>query len=210
MARQEPQRLRRVVLERLMRYYRWLSEPKRQLKTVTSAQIAEALDIDPTQVRKDFGAIGLLALGSAGAFVAGDDTLVEALIQGARNYIYTTAMPPAVACAALAAVRLLDEEAWRRDHLDRLVARFRDGAAALDLPLLPSTSPIQPLLVGDAARAMALSDTLRRRGLLVGAIRPPTVPRGTSRLRITLTAAHDEQQVDTLLQALQDGRAQMP
>lgn len=179
------------------------------IRGATGAGSVEAAGLGMEEVPVLMGTLGK-ALGSAGAFVAGDDTLVEGLIQGARNYIYTTAMPPAVACAALAAVRLLDEEAWRRDHLDRLVARFRAGAEAFDLPLLPSTGPIQPLLVGDAARAMALSDALRQRGLLVGAIRPPTVPRGTSRLRITLTAAHDEQQVDTLLQALRDARVQAP
>jgi 8-amino-7-oxononanoate synthase len=179
------------------------------IRGATGAGSVEAAGLGMEEVPVLMGTLGK-ALGSAGAFVAGDDTLVEGLIQGARNYIYTTAMPPAVACAALAAVRLLDEEAWRRDHLDRLVARFRAGAEAFDLPLLRSTGPIQPLLVGDAARAMALSDALRQRGLLVGAIRPPTVPRGTSRLRITLTAAHDEQQVDTLLQALRDARVQAP
>ncbi len=148
------------------------------------------------------------ALGAAGAFVAGDETLGEARIQGARNYIYTTAMPPAVACAGLAAVQLLGEEAWRREHLANLMDRFRAGAAALELPLMASDSPIQPLLVGDAGRALAVSEALRDRDLLVGAIRPPTVPAGTSRLRITLSAAHSEEQVDRLLQALQDAWAQ--
>ena len=144
------------------------------------------------------------ALGTAGAFVAGDEILVESLIQGARNYIYTTAAPPAVASAALAALGLLSEEPWRRDHLRALVTRFRTGAEALGLPLMPSASAIQPLLVGEADRALTLSESLRGRGLLIGAIRPPTVPRGTSRLRITLSAAHTEQDVDQLLQALQD------
>ncbi len=139
------------------------------------------------------------ALGVAGAFVAGDELLIESLIQSARNYIYTTAIPPAVAAAALASVRLLDEEAWRRDRLAELIARFRRGAQQLDLPLMASDSAIQPLLVGDAGRAMDLSASLRDRGLLIGAIRPPTVPQGTSRLRITLSATHTEQQIDTLL-----------
>lgn len=142
------------------------------------------------------------ALGTAGAFVAGSDLLVEGLIQQARNYIYTTAMPPAVAAAGLAALRLLSVESWRREHLAGLIRRFRQGAAQLDLPLMESDSAIQPLLVGDAARALALSGQLRQQGLLIGAIRPPTVPAGTSRLRITLSAAHSEQQIDRLLDAL--------
>ncbi|MDX1733685.1 MAG: 8-amino-7-oxononanoate synthase, partial [Halioglobus sp.] len=144
------------------------------------------------------------ALGTAGAFVAGSELLVEALIQQARNYIYTTAIPPAVAAATLESLALLREEAWRRDHLRELIARFRRGAAQLDLPLMPSASAIQPLLVGAADAAVALSERLAERGVLIGAIRPPTVPEGTARLRITLSAAHSERQVDTLLQHLAD------
>jgi 8-amino-7-oxononanoate synthase len=146
------------------------------------------------------------ALGSAGAFVAGDELLIEGLIQQARNYIYTTAIPPAVAAAALSALHLLREEPWRREHLQRLITRFRLGAAELGLALMPSQSAIQPLLCGEAARAVELSHQLRERGLLIGAIRPPTVPAGTSRLRITLSAGHSEQQVDNLLEEL--GRCQ--
>jgi 8-amino-7-oxononanoate synthase len=142
------------------------------------------------------------ALGTAGAFVAGDELLIEGLIQQARNYIYTTALPPAVAAASLVSLSLLREEAWRREHLAALISRFRDGAQQLALPLMPSQSAIQPLLVGDAARALALSARLREQGLLIGAIRPPTVPAGTSRLRITLSAAHTQQQVDRLLEQL--------
>ncbi|AQA17215.1 8-amino-7-oxononanoate synthase [Halioglobus japonicus] len=144
------------------------------------------------------------ALGCAGAFVAGDELLIESLIQGARNYIYTTAMPPAVAAAGLAAVRLLATEAWRREHLQQLIGRFRAGAEALGLPLMDSDSAIQPLQIGDAGRAMAFSAALRQAGFLVGAIRPPTVPAGTSRLRITLTAAHTDAEVDALLSVLAD------
>ena len=142
------------------------------------------------------------ALGTAGAFVAGSEYLIEGLIQQARNYIYTTALPPAVAAASLVSLTLLREEAWRREHLAGLINRFRDGAQQLALPLMPSRSAIQPLLVGDAARALALSARLREQGLLIGAIRPPTVPAGTSRLRITLSAAHTPQQVDRLLEQL--------
>ena len=142
------------------------------------------------------------AFGTAGAFVAGSEELIETLIQFARPYIYTTSQPPAVACATLRSLQLLQEEGWRRERLRQLLARFREGAAALGLPLMDSQTPIQPLLVGDSGRALRVSARLRERGLLVGAIRPPTVPAGTARLRITLTAAHDAAQVDRLLDAL--------
>jgi 8-amino-7-oxononanoate synthase len=142
------------------------------------------------------------ALGTAGAFVAGSELLIESLIQHSRNYIYTTALPPAVAAASLEALILVQEEDWRRQHLAELIQRFRRGAAQLDLPVMASSSAIQPLLVGDADRAVALSERLRVQGLLIGAIRPPTVPAGTSRLRITLSAAHSAEQVDRLLEQL--------
>jgi 8-amino-7-oxononanoate synthase len=142
------------------------------------------------------------ALGTGGAFVAGDDYLIEGLIQQARNYIYTTALAPALAAATLTSLAILREEAWRRNHLVTLIQRFRDGANQLGLPLMASNSAIQPLKVGDATQATAMSQTLRERGLLIGAIRPPTVPSGTSRLRITLSAAHSPQQVDRLMEEL--------
>jgi len=142
------------------------------------------------------------ALGTGGAFVAGDDYLIEGLIQQSRNYIYTTALAPALAAATLTSLAILREEAWRRDHLVSLIQRFRDGANQLGLPLMASNSAIQPLRVGDATQATAMSQTLRERGLLISAIRPPTVPPGTSRLRITLSAAHSPQQVDRLLEEL--------
>jgi len=142
------------------------------------------------------------ALGTGGAFVAGSETLIEALIQQARNYIYTTAISPAVAAATLTSLALLREESWRREHLAALIARFRQGAAQLQLPLMDSQSAIQPLLVGDAGTALRMSQALRDRGLLIGAIRPPTVAEGTSRLRVTLSAAHSEEQVDRLLEEL--------
>ena len=142
------------------------------------------------------------ALGTAGAFVAGSELLIESLIQQSRNYIYTTALPPAVASASLEALFLLGEEPWRREHLAQLIARFRSGAEQLGLPLMMSSSAIQPLRVGGAARAVDLSRRLGAAGFLIGAIRPPTVPAGTSRLRITLSAAHSEEQVDQLLEQL--------
>ncbi len=142
------------------------------------------------------------AIGGFGAFVAGSEALIETLIQFARPYIYTTAMPPAVAAANLAALGLLESEAWRRDTLQRNIQRFRRGAAQLSLPIMPSSTAIQPLQIGSDEQALAMSRALEARGILVSAIRPPTVPEGTSRLRITLSAAHSEAQIDQLLDAL--------
>ena len=161
----------------------------------------EGADLDADAVPVLMATLGK-ALGTAGAFVAGSELLIEGLIQQSRNYIYTTALPPAVAAASLASLGLLQEESWRREHLRALIARFRDGAQALELPLMDSCSAIQPLLVGAAGKAVALSRRLREQGFLIGAIRPPKVPAGTSRLRITLSAAHSEEQVDQLLDAL--------
>lgn len=143
------------------------------------------------------------AFGTFGAFVAGHPVIIEALIQYARTYIYTTALPPALAEATRASLRLLKEEDWRRRRLAEHVARFREGAAALGLPLLPSDTPIQPLVLGRPETALAASCFLRARGILVTAIRPPTVPREASRLRITFSAAHEAAHVDRLLEALQ-------
>ena len=142
------------------------------------------------------------AFGTAGAFVAGDEVLIETLIQRARNYIYTTALPPAVAVATLESLRIARAEAWRRERLQELIARFRAGATELGLHLHPSTTPIQPVLVGESAAALALSATLESRGILVAAIRPPTVPAGTARLRVTFSALHEPADVDRLLAAL--------
>ncbi len=144
------------------------------------------------------------AFGSFGAFVAGSDELIETLIQRARSYIYTTATPPALAEATRAALRLVQSEGWRRERLSDLVARFRAGAAQLGLLLAESITPIQPLIVGDAARAVQLSQALNEHGILISAIRPPTVPEGTARLRITFSAVHSEAQVDRLLEALDE------
>jgi 8-amino-7-oxononanoate synthase len=143
------------------------------------------------------------ALGCSGAFVAGPAALIDGLVQFARPYIYTTAMPPALAAAALKAVQLAQSEAWRREKLATLIVRFRRGAAELGLPLAASSSAIQPLLLGSAEAALAAAQALDRHGLLVTAIRPPTVPAGQARLRITLSAAHEEAHVDRLLGALE-------
>ena len=144
------------------------------------------------------------ALGSFGAFVAGSDDLIETLIQFARPYIYTTAMPPAVAAATLVSLRLAQAADDRRALLAAHIRRFREGAAQLGYTLMDSETPIQPLLIGSDEDAVALSQRLRARGCLISAIRPPTVPEGTARLRITLSAAHTTQDVDTLLAALEE------
>ncbi len=158
------------------------------------------LDADAVPVL--MGTLGK-AFGTFGAFVAGGEDLVETLIQRARTYVYTTATPPALAEATRASLRLVRTESWRRERLRALIARFRAGAAQLGLQLMVSDTPIQPLLVGETGAAVRLSERLRAGGILVPAIRPPTVPEGTARLRITLSAAHDETQVDRLLAALE-------
>ena len=142
------------------------------------------------------------ACGTAGAFVAGSEELIEALVQFARPYIYTTSQPPALACATLKSLELLRRETWRREHLAALIRQFRKGAQQMGLQLMDSPTPIQPIVIGDSAKALRLSRLLRERGLLVTAIRPPTVPAGSARLRVTLSAAHSEAQVQLLLNAL--------
>lgn len=160
-----------------------------------------AAGLDQKQVPIYMATLGK-AVGVSGAFVAGSQELIELLIQKARTYIYTTAMPPALAAATRASLRVLQTEPERREHLQTLIARFRDGALQLGLPLQSSHTAIQPLLLGGAAQAMHASDFLFKQGFMVSAIRPPTVPEGTARLRITLSAAHRIEQVDALLGAL--------
>jgi 8-amino-7-oxononanoate synthase len=142
------------------------------------------------------------AAGTFGAFVAGSATLIEALLQRARTYIYTTALPPAVAAATRASLHVMRDEPWRRARTLEHAARFRDGVTALGLHAMPSRTPIQPVLVGAEAAAVAASEALFELGFWVPAIRPPTVPAGTSRLRFTFSAAHSAEHVDRLLDAL--------
>lgn len=144
------------------------------------------------------------ALGTFGAFVAGSASLIDMLVQTARTYIYTTALPPALAEATRASLGIVRREQWRREHLCKLVARFRAGTARLGLTLLPSETPIQPLILGTAERAVAAARALRIAGFLIPAIRPPTVPAGGARLRITFSSAHEERHIDRLLEALAD------
>ncbi len=142
------------------------------------------------------------AFGTFGAFVAGEETLIEALIQRSRTYLYTTAPPPALAEATRAALRIARAEPWRRERLRALTERFRAGARSLGVSLGVAPTPIQALIVGAAAAASDLSAALEARGILVSPIRPPTVPEGTSRLRVTFSALHEEAHVDRLLEAL--------
>jgi len=146
------------------------------------------------------------ALGCMGAFVVGSHALIEGLTQFARTFVYTTAMPPVLAAAAYEAVRIAREEDWRREQLRALIARFRAGATQLGLPLMDSTTAIQPIVLGDVEHAVQASHALERSGFLVTAIRAPTVPASKARLRVTLSAAHDATDVDRLLDAL----AQLP
>ena len=161
----------------------------------------EAAGLTAAQAPLLMGTLGKAA-GSFGAFVAGDRELIDLILQRARSYLYTTAMPPAIAAATRAALVIIREEGWRRERLVQLIARFREGAAARGLPLMPSTTPIQPVRVPGSARALAASEALRQRGFWVSAIRHPTVPAGTERLRVTLSAAHTDAQLQSLLDAL--------
>lgn len=143
------------------------------------------------------------AFGTAGAFVAADETVIESLLQQARSFIYTTAQPPAIAAATLASLTLVENESWRREKLQQLIQQFRCGAQQLGLPVMASQTAIQPLLIGDDKKALQLGQALEQHGILTGVIRPPTVPRNTARLRLTFSASHSSEQVDQLLQALE-------
>jgi len=146
-------------------------------------------------------------LGTFGAFVAGSEVLIETLIQKARTYIYTTALPAAVAEATRASLKIAIEENWRRDKLKTLSERFRQGAKQLGLTLMSSSPAIQPILIGDSQTAVDISNALLADGFLVSAIRPPTVPQGSARLRVTFSALHEEYHVDQLLDALSKANA---
>lgn len=142
------------------------------------------------------------ALGTFGAFVAGDKSLIEWLLQRARTYIYTTALPPPIAAATCKALQLVAAEAWRREKLSELVSHFRETAKQRGLPLLDSHTPIQPIVLGDPQLTLITSASLQARGFGVPAIRPPTVPLGSARLRVTLSAEHSRAQIDSLIAAI--------
>ena len=160
-----------------------------------------AAGLEPESVGALVGTLGK-AFGTFGAFVAGSEALVETLVQRARSYIYTTAPPPAVAAATRVALAIAREEDWRRARLVALVARFRAGAASLGLRLADSATPIQPVIAGDARAALAAAERLFEMGLWVTPIRPPTVPTGAARLRVTFSAVHRDEDADRLLEAL--------
>lgn len=144
------------------------------------------------------------AAGVFGAFVAAQAEVIETLIQSARSYIYTTATPPLLAQALMTSLKLIQQDEWRRDALTQNIARLKEALQSLPWKLLPSSTPIQPLLIGESTAAMCISQRLRERGILVPAIRPPTVPPDTARLRISLSAAHQPQDVLRLAEALHE------
>lgn len=167
----------------------------------TGAGVAEHFALDQQQVPIFMATLGK-ACGSFGAFVAGNQDLIEFLIQKSRSYIYTTAMPAAVAEATRASLKLLKTEAWRRERLHQLIRYFRKSAEQQGLKLMDSMTAIQPILVGDSHAVLLAGQRLQDQGFWVGAIRPPTVPKGTARLRITLSAEHSFEQIDRLLEVL--------
>ena len=144
------------------------------------------------------------AAGASGAFVAGSATVIEWLLQRARTYIFTTGSSPIIACALLASLDLIEHGDERRAHLQRLTAQLRDGLANTRWQLVPSPTAIQPIIIGDNHEALRVANALFERGLWVPAIRPPTVPKGTARLRVSLTAAHTNEQVEQLVLALRE------
>jgi 8-amino-7-oxononanoate synthase len=165
------------------------------------AGLLEQLGLNQQQVPILMATLGKAA-GTAGAFVAGSEVLIETLIQRARPYIYTTASPPAIAAATLKSIDLIESETWRRDKLSESIAYFRQQAESLDVELMPSQTAIQPIVIGDHQKALRLSEALFAQGIHVTAIRPPTVPIGSARLRITLSAAHEREHIDQLVEAL--------
>jgi len=142
------------------------------------------------------------AFGCFGGFVASNEVIIENLIQFARPYMYTTALPPALAKAAYTSLLLLQAESWRREKLWSLITYFKQRAQQLGLPILPSQTPIQPVLIKNTEQTIALSTYLLQNGFLVNAIRPPTVPENTSRLRISLSVLHSENEIDRLLEQI--------
>ncbi len=167
----------------------------------TGGGLVEELNLTQNDVPILMGTLGK-AFGTFGAFIAGSELLIETLIQSARTYIYTTALPPAIAEATRASLKIVIEETWRREKLQALISQFKSGAAESDLPLMPSDSPIQPLLIGDSFRTTKMSQQLLDVGFLVSAIRPPTVPKNKARLRITFSALHEFDDVSRLLETL--------
>jgi 8-amino-7-oxononanoate synthase len=144
------------------------------------------------------------AAGVSGAFIAAEQVVIDTLINHAHSYVYTTATPPALSVALSQSLQLMGQGDGLRTHLKKLIAQLRNGLSDLPWQLMPSDTAIQPLLIGDNRQALKLSESLRGRGIWVAAIRPPTVPQGTARLRITLSAAHSAADVDRLIGALHE------
>ncbi|MFA6013801.1 MAG: 8-amino-7-oxononanoate synthase [Gallionellaceae bacterium] len=144
------------------------------------------------------------AAGVSGAFVAAPEVVINTLINQSHSYVYTTASPPALAVALIQSLKLIAHGDDLRAHLQQLIKQLREGLVGLPWQLMPSATAIQPLLIGDNLQALQLSEALRERGIWVAAIRPPTVPQGTARLRITLSAAHCAADVDQLIEALHE------
>lgn len=167
------------------------------------AGLVEQYQLNQQQVSVLVGTLGK-AFGTSGAFVAGSEILIETIIQQARSYIYTTALPPAIAAATRTSLHYVRQDSWRREKLKMLVRRFQVGARQIGLALMPSASAIQPIVLGDSLKAIQASDYLFMQGFWVSAIRPPTIPHGGACLRVTFSALHDEQHIDQLLSALQE------
>ena len=167
--------------------------------------IVEHFNLYTKQVPIIVGTLGK-AFGTAGAFVAGSDDLIETLIQKSRSYIFTTAMPAAVASATRQSLKIIKEESWRREELQSLVKQFRKGAEEIGLELINSITPIQPIIIGSSENTLALSEKLLDKNILISAIRPPTVPEGTARLRVTFSATHTEEHVNKLLDVLNEAK----
>lgn len=165
--------------------------------------IIEHFELDNKQVPALIGTLGK-SFGTAGAFVAGSEELIETLIQKSRSYIFTTAMPAAIAAATRKSLQILAEESWRREKLQSLIGQFRKGASELGFELIDSITPIQPIIIGASEQTLNRSEKLLEKNILISAIRPPTVPEGTARLRVTFSATHTEEHVDKLLAILNE------
>lgn len=165
--------------------------------------VIEHFNLENKQVPVLVGTLGK-AFGTAGAFVAGSEALIEMLIQKSRSYIFTTAMPAAVAAATRKSLQLVEKETWRREKLQSLIQQFRKGASELGLNLIDSVTAIQPIIIGSSEQTLKLSEKLLQKNILISAIRPPTVAEGTARLRVTFSATHTEEHVNTLLSVLNE------
>jgi len=162
------------------------------------------LQAEGISVGKNVLMVGTLgkSAGSFGAFIAGDSPYIQSLVQFARTYIYTTSLPPAVAAASIAAIKITQSEPSRRERLKSSIERFRKEATEAGLPLMPSHTAIQPIVLGSEEKALAADALLRENGILAIAIRPPTVPAGSARIRLTFRADHTDDDMDRLLAVL--------